>query len=70
MKVRVCNLKSSPAKWCEVPPPAEPKLYLPGALRTICRNALKSPCMSLGLITKTWGTWATRAIGTKSRSRS
>ena len=63
--VPATRLKSSPARWFEVPAPPEPKLSAPGLAFTVAINSFKSPGME-GCVIITFGTVATRLIGARS----
>jgi len=70
MKVRVCILNSSPARWMDVPLPELEKFSRPGLARaTLIRSATELMpyfCACAGFTTSTLGTPATSVTGTKS----
>jgi hypothetical protein len=71
MKVLVCCLNSSPARWCDVPLPGRTVVELAGFFLTKSRNSLKLATGTFfGLTTTTCGTLATRISGIRSFSRS
>jgi hypothetical protein len=59
-------LKSSPARWFEVPLPPEPKFISPGLLFASAMNSLSVAAGTDGLVIITFGTVATRLTGAKS----
>src|SRR5258708_13145472 len=59
-------LKSSPARWLEVPLPPEPKFISPGFVFASRMNSASVLAGTEGWVTMTFGTVATRLTGAKS----